>query len=180
MNCFETRLPKGDVLGLEVAAVSETRSDCRPSVEDSSGLKDHIAARFSMISEDRTKFAKSTVGGSIGGSDSDRLLVEAKIGHDRSGAQMRIVAQYRIADVIVVRSLDIVHEHAVLVFAGVAEDAVAASDNIAADIDTRAKLTTVAYPGGPSNGAKWRELCFAFKKYLSLDVETGRDIGRDA
>lgn len=75
-------------------------------------------------------------------------MVEADIGEDDSGAEVCLVAEDGVPDVVEVRDLRLVEDEAVLELAGVAQHDAVADHDILADVGSVADLAILADPCG--------------------------------
>ena len=76
-------------------------------------------------------------------------MVEAYIGEDGSSAEVCLVAEDRVPDVVEVRDLSLVEDEAVLELAGVAQNDAITDHYIFADIGTVANLAILTDPSRP-------------------------------
>ena len=84
------------------------------SANDRAGIQDRIASNFGTISDDRAKLPQAGRNHSIGREDGNLGMVEFNIGQDHSSAEMRLVADDRVAHVAEVRNLRFIENDAVL------------------------------------------------------------------
>lgn len=75
-------------------------------------------------------------------------MVEADIGEDGSGTEMRLVTQDRVTDVVEVWDLRFVKDEAALELAGVPQDDAIPHQNILPDVGAVTDLAILADPGG--------------------------------
>ena len=105
-----------------------------------------MAADFGPVTHDGTEFFQAGGNRGVGAADDDFAVVEADVGKNDPGAEMRFVAEDGITHVVEVRNLRGVEDDAVFEFAGVAEDGIVAHDDIFADVATGADLAAIADP----------------------------------
>ena len=117
----------------EIAAESHRRHHQRARPEQRARIQHGIAADFRPVADDRAEFPQTRLVNGPAHPHDDRLLVEPQVGTNHPGAQVRAVAQDRIAHIAEMRHLHAVHQHAVLELAGVPEDAALAHDHVAPD-----------------------------------------------
>ena len=95
-----------------------------------------VAADFGGITEDRAELSQPGFRNPVRQPDGYRLLVEPQVGQDNPGAEVRAVAEDRIADVTEMRHLNFIHQKAVLELAGVTQHAAFTDNDVATKIST--------------------------------------------
>ena len=79
---------------------------------------------------------------------------DLEVGADDARAEVRLVAENGVAEVIEMRHLAAVEEQGVLEFAGIAHHAVVADDDVLADVGVVADLAVLADDGGAFDHAR--------------------------
>lgn len=133
-------------------------NNSRFPAQNAAWLKDGVAPYFGKIAHQSAELAEACGHATIGSAGVDFVAQELEIGADNARAKVGLVAQDGVAHVVEMGSLHFIEQEGVLVFAGVAKEAAAACNDVAADVYARPKLAIRANPGGALYAAEGREL----------------------
>ena len=100
-----------------------------------------------MVAEQRAEFAQAGVEGLAVDVHRDIAGHEFDVGDLHAGAQVRLIAENGVADVVEMRGDGLVEQERVLHLAGIAHDAVVADDHLLADVGVVANLAVAADNG---------------------------------
>ena len=103
------------------------------SADDRAGVHDGVAADFDIVADHGTELFDAGLDVFIAVVDDDQLLVGLDVRRDGAGSGVGVIPEDGVADIVVVRGLDVVEQDDVLQFAGVADDAVGTDECGAAD-----------------------------------------------
>jgi len=106
--------------------------------------------------------------------DADLLAVQAEVREDHAGAEVRLIAEDRVAHVAEVRDLDSIKQKAVLELARVAQHAARARDDATTDVGSGPDLRPGTDPRRTNEGRGVREDYPGLQVNLALKVHPGR------
>jgi len=144
---FHFGLVLGDGVGREEAAPEDVGVNHGAAAEDAAGVQDGVAAGFGVVAEEGAKLAQAGVKGGAIFFDGDIAGEELDVGDFHAGANMGLMAENGVADVIVMGHLGAVEEEGVLEFAGVAHDAVVADEDVFTEVGVVADLAVFTNDG---------------------------------
>jgi len=182
---FHRSFVLGDAVCGQDAAPVAGGVDHRPSTHDAAGVENRIAADFREITEQRAKFPQTGVEHFAVNLDLNVAGQRFEIGEHHARADVRFVAQDRIAEVIKMRRGGVVEQQRVLQFGGIPNHAVVAEDDVVADVGIMADLAIAADDGGAfDHGAILDDGAFADEDVLADEsdavaaiVQGGAEVG---
>jgi hypothetical protein len=129
------------------AAPEDVRVNHRAASEDAAGVQHGVAAHFRAVAEQRAEFAQAGVKRLAVHLHLDVAGEHLEVGNFHARAEVRLVAENRVTDVIVVRRNGMIEQQRVFDFGRVAHDAIVANDDIFAEIGVVADLAVFADDG---------------------------------
>jgi hypothetical protein len=138
------------VLSQDAAKVRE-RIDHAVSADQGTGINDGIASDLDPITDNCTELTKTSLDDCFLVVNRDFLSVQAEIGKDYSGTQMRFVPEDRIAHVTEMGDLHVVEDQAILELTGVAQNDAVPDNDVFSDVTTRSNLASLTNPGWSFN-----------------------------
>ena len=142
----ERLLELGHMRGWQVSAPLAAGVDHGLASDQRSGTQNTIAADLGLVADDGSKLAQASGDAASRAVNADDFLVESHIGKDHARAQMRLVADDRISDIIEMRNLRFVEDEAVFKLAGVPGHHAVSENDILADVAPIANLAVLADP----------------------------------
>ena len=100
--------------------------------EQCARVEHRVAAHLRAVADDCAELAQARRVQRVADAHHHVPVVEPEVGADGPGPKVGVVPEDRIAHVVVVRRGHVVHQQAVLVFAGIAQHAVLPDDHVAA------------------------------------------------
>ena len=159
-----------DAVRWDNAAHAGGRINVRAAADDRAGIEDAVAADLDVIAEHRAELLASGLDRRAGNLDGDKGLVALDVAGYRACAHVRLVAEDGVADVVIVRGLDVVEQDDVLELNGVADDCVLADDGAAADERAVADLRAVVDDAGRAEVSRGEHLCVLRHPYALAGV----------
>jgi len=129
-------------------------------------VEDGVASDLGGITEDSAKFAHTGIDETIECFDADGLGVESEVGQDDTCAEVAVVAENGISNVVKMWRLDVVQEQAILKFATVAENTTFTDNHVLPNVDARSQLAPLPNVRRTLDCSKVRQLHPSFKKNL--------------
>ncbi len=105
-----------------------------------------VAADLGVVADESAEFSEAGGDGALGCVDGHWCLVEAHIRENDARAEVGLVAENRVADIVEVRNLGLVEDEAVFKFRGISCHDSVAEDHIFADVTPISNLTVLADP----------------------------------
>ena len=136
------------------------RIDLRVPPDHGARIQYGVAADFHMVSQHGAEFFQTGLNVLFPGMHFDKRFVALHIACDGTGTHMAVVAENRVADIVVMRHLHMIEQNDILQFNGVADNTVRTDKRAAAD-----KCTVAHFGIGPDN-ARRTEICG--RKYLGV------------
>jgi len=136
----------GNVTRREVSLPLAAWVDHAVTPDEGTGAENAVAADLGMVADEGAKFAKAGGDGTFGCVDGHGRLVEAHIRENDARAEVSLVAEDRVADIIEMRNLGLVEDEAVFKFRGISSHDTIAEDDIFADVTPIPNLTVLADP----------------------------------
>src|SRR5579859_2889239 len=134
-------------VGGQDTAPEDVRVNYRATANDTAGIQHGVAADFHAVAEQSAEFAQAGVKWLAIQLELDVAGEHFEIGDFHAGAQMRLVAEDGVADVIVVRRLGVVEQKRIFQFGRIAHHAVVADDDIFAEVGVVANFAVFADDG---------------------------------
>src|SRR5271154_7183378 len=144
---FDLGLVFGDHVRGQNAAPENVRVNHRAAPEDAAGVQHGVAAGFRAVAQQRAEFAQAGVKRHTVHVHKNIAGQKFEVGNFYARAEVRLVAENGVADVIEVRRLRAVEEERVFQFARIADDTVVADDDIFAKVGVVADLTVTSDDG---------------------------------
>ena len=136
------------------------------SAEDRAGVKNAVAAYLDTVAEDSADLFALCLDLALARFDDDKGLVAFDIARYRASAHVRLVAEHGIADVIIMRRLDIVEKYRVFYLGRVADDGVFANDGAASYECAVAHLGAVIDDAGAADVCRRKNRCILCDPYI--------------
>lgn len=153
------------------------RINKRTTPDDRTRLQHGVATDLGMVANERAEFAQPGFENlAVGKADANALLVQPEIRQDDSGRQMRVIAEDRVAHVVEVRDLNLVHEHAILELTRVPQDTSFADDDVAANERAGSDFSVCPDPRRPLNGAHMGQDHAGMEKHILVDMNRVRNV----
>ena len=160
------------------AAPEYVRINHRAAAEDAAGVQHGVAAGFRAVAQQRAEFAQAGVEGFSVNLDKDISGHQFEIGNFHARAEVRLVAEDGVADIIEVRHLRAVEEERVLQLGRIADDAAVADDDVLAEIGIVANLAIPADDGRAfDHRAGFNQRAFADENFFA-DARARKSFGR--
>ena len=116
------------------------------AADDRAGIDHCVAADLRSIANDCAEFSEAGRNVAIGCYDRDFGVIELYVGENHARAQMCVVTNDRITDVIEMRHLHFIEQDGVLEFAGVSHDHAVADDHVFAHVAAAPNVAVFADP----------------------------------
>ena len=110
------------------------------AADNGAGVADGVAADLNIVAQHRAEFFDPGLDFLGAVMDDNELLIRLDVRGDGAGAHVGIVAEDRVAYIVVVRGLNVIEEDDVLQLRGVADHTVGADESRAADEGALAHL----------------------------------------
>jgi len=160
------------------AAPEDVRVNHRAASEDAAGVQHGVAAGFRAVAQQRAELAQAGVEGRAVNLHENVSRHQFEVGNFHARAEVRLVTEDGVADVIEVRRLRAVEEQRVFQFGRIAEDAAVADDDVLADVGIVADLAILADDGRAfDHRAGFDDCAFADKNFFA-DARAGKSFWR--
>src|SRR4030095_6539664 len=116
------------------------------AADDGTGIDHCVATDLCSIANDRAEFSEACRNVAIRCYNRDFDVIELYVGENHAGAQMRVMADDRITDVIEVRNLHFIEQDGIFEFAGVPHDYAVADDDIFPNVNSAADVAIFTDP----------------------------------
>jgi len=116
------------------------------ATDNRAGIDHCVAADLRSIANDCAEFSEARRNVAIGCYHRDFRVIEFNVGENNACAQMCVVTNNRITDVIEMRHLYFIEQDRVFEFAGVSHDNAVANDHVFAHVAAAADVAVVADP----------------------------------
>jgi hypothetical protein len=160
------------------AAPENVRVNHRAAPENAAGVQHGVAASFRAVAQQRAELAQAGVEGRAVHLDENVAGEKFEVGNLHARAEVRLVAEDGVADVIEVRHLRAVEEERVFQFGRIADDAAVADDDVFAEVGVVADLAIFADDGRAfDHRAGFDEGAFADENFFA-NARAGKAFGR--
>ena len=129
------------------AAPEYVRVNHRAASENAAGVEHGVAAGFRAVAQQRAELAQARVERHAVHLDSDVAGEKFEVGNLHARAEVRLVAEDGVADVIEVRRLRAVEKQGVFQLGRIADDAAFADDDVFTDVGVVTDLAVLADDG---------------------------------
>ena len=140
-----------DRVGGDDTADTGAGIDIGAAADDGAGVEHAVAAHLHIVAEDGAYFAAAGLNVPLRVADGDIGLVALDIAGDGACAHMGLIAQNRVAHIVIVGGLHIVKEDDIFKLAGVAHNRLLANDCTAPDKSAVAYLSFMINDAGRAN-----------------------------
>src|ERR1017187_9553507 len=165
---INSRLVFGDHVRGQDAAPEDVRIDHRAAPEDAAGVQHGVAAGFRAVAHQRAELAQAGVKRHAVHLHLDVAGKQFVVGYFNARAEVRLVTEDGVADVIEVCRVGAIEQQRVFQFGRIADDAAVADDDVFADVGVVADLATLAGDGRDlDHGAVLDDGAFADENFFT-------------
>ena len=154
------------------------RVNHRAAAEDAAGVQHGVAAGFRAVAQQRAELAQAGVEGRAVHLDEDVAGEKFEVGNLHARAEVRLVAENGVADVIEVRRLRAVEEERVFQFGRIADDTAVADDDVFAEVGVVADLAIFSDDGRAFDECAGFDDCAFADENFFADARAGKSFGR--
>jgi len=177
-NDFDFGLVLGNHVRGQDAAPEDVRVNHCAATEDAAGVQHGVAADFRAVAQQRAELAQAGVERHAVHLHLDVAGQELDVGNLHARAEVRLVAENGVADVIVMRHLRAVEEQRVFQLGGIADHAAVADDDVLADVGVVPDLAVFPDDGRAfDHRAGFHDRAFADDDAFA-DARAGKPLGR--
>ena len=165
---FDFRFVLGNHVRGQNAAPENVRVNHRAASEDAAGIQHGVAAGFRAVAQQRAELAQAGVAGLAVHLDKNIPRHQFEVGNFYARAEVRLVAENGIADVIEMGRGGLIEQKRIFQFGRIADNTAVADDDVFADVGVVADLAIFSDDGRAFNHrAVFDDGVFADKNFFT-------------